>query len=60
MIGKRLKWVAVAAAALGAPYVAAPARADDGVTTIMIAAATAGATALATILVKDYFDDKKE
>jgi hypothetical protein len=59
MIGKRLKWVAVAAA-LGAPYAAAPARADDGATTVIVAAATAGATALATILVKDYFDGKKE
>jgi hypothetical protein len=61
MIGKYFKWVTVAAAAaLGAPHAAAPARAEDGVTTVMIAAATAGATALATILVKDYFDDKKE
>ncbi len=59
MIGKRLKWVVVAAA-LGAPYAAAPARADDGATTVIVAAATAGATALATILVKDYFDGKKE
>jgi hypothetical protein len=59
MIGKRLKWVAVAAA-LGSPYAAAPARADDGATTVIVAAATAGATALATILVKDYFDGKKE
>jgi hypothetical protein len=59
MIGKRLKWAAVAAV-LGASYAAAPARADDGATTVMIAAATAGATALATLLVKDYFDGKKE
>lgn len=48
------------AAVLGASYAAAPARADDGATTVMIAAATAGATALATLLVKDYFDGKKE
>jgi len=45
---------------LGTPYAAAPARADEGATTVIIAAATAGATALATLLVKDYFDDKKE
>jgi hypothetical protein len=61
MKAKRLRWAALAAAAaLGAPCVASPARADDGATTVVIAAATAGATALATLLVKDYFDDKKE
>lgn len=61
MKAKRFKWAAVAAvAALGAPCIAPPARADDGATTVIIAAATAGATALATLLVKDYFDDKKE
>lgn len=59
MTGKRYKWVAVAAV-LGASYGAAPARADDGATTVIVAAATAGATALATLLVKDYFDGKKE
>jgi hypothetical protein len=59
MIAKRLKWVAVAAA-LGTPYASVPAGADDGATTVVVAAATAGATALATILVKDYFDGKKE
>jgi hypothetical protein len=56
-----IKLAAVAAAAaVGAPYAAAPARAEDGATTVIIAAATAGATALATLLVKDYFDGKKE
>jgi hypothetical protein len=61
MLKKRLRWVALAAgAAVLVPCAAAPARADEGVSTIVIAAATAGATALATILVKDYFDDKKE
>ena len=52
--------VAVAAAAVGAPFASAPARADDGATTVIIAAATAGATAVATLLVKDYFDAKRE
>jgi hypothetical protein len=56
-----IRWVAVAAAAaLTAPWGAAPARADDGATTVIVAAATAGATAVATLLVKDYFDRKKE
>lgn len=49
-----------AATALTAPYAAPPARAEEGVTTVIIAAATAGATALATLLVKDYFDSKRE
>jgi hypothetical protein len=61
MKAKDVKWVTVvAAAALAAPCSVAPARADDGATTIIVAAATAGATALATLLVKDYFDEKKE
>ncbi len=61
MKAKGVKWVMVAAAAaLAAPGSVARARADDGATTIIVAAATAGATALATLLVKDYFDRKKE
>jgi len=56
------KWAAVAAAvALGVPGAAPPARADaGGVGTVTVAAATAAVTAVATYLVKDYFDARKE
>jgi len=58
-----LRWKAIAvgvAAAMGGSYAAAPARADDGVSTVVVAGATAGLTALATLLVKDYFDGRRE
>lgn len=58
---KRLVYTAVALATISAgPWAATPARAEADATTIIIAAATAGATTLATLLVKDYFDNKRE
>ncbi len=52
--------VGLVAAVLAAPGAAPPARADQGVGTVFIAAATAGVTAAATYFVKDYFDGRKE
>jgi hypothetical protein len=45
---------------MGGSYAAVPARADNGASTVVVAGATAGLTALATLLVKDYFDGRKE
>jgi hypothetical protein len=50
----------VGAALLAGPPATSPARADTSATTVIIAGATAGAATLATLLVKDYFDDKAE
>jgi hypothetical protein len=56
----RFKFAAlVCAGALAGPRAAAPARAD-ATTTVIVAATTAGATTLATLLVRDYFEGKKE
>lgn len=58
-----LRWkvlTAGVAAAIGGSYAAVPARADSGASTVVVAGATAGLTALATLLVKDYFDGRRE
>ncbi|HUU56526.1 MAG TPA: hypothetical protein VMW93_04220 [bacterium] len=58
---RRFKFAAVVCAGtLAGPWAATPARAEADVTTVVVAAATAGATTLAALLVKDYFDGKKE
>jgi len=57
----RIRIIATAVAgALVAPGVATRARADGGAGTVAVAAVTAGLTALATYLVKDYFDARGE
>ena len=58
---RRFKFAAVVCAGmLAGPWAVAPARAEADAKTVVVAAAAAAATTLATLLVKDYFDDKKE